>query len=142
MNYDMLKLENQLCFPLYVSAKEVVRTYKPHLDKLGITYTQYITLMALWEKEEIGVKDLGNLLYLDSGTLTPLLKKLESQGLIRRNRSAVDERCVMITLTKKGKALKEQAQDIPQKVGSCLPLSEDEATTLYTLLHKIMRDVR
>ena len=110
--YEQLKLENQLCFPLYAAAKEVVRKYKPVLDKLDLTYTQYITMMVLWEKEELNVKELGSLFYLDSGTLTPLLKKLEAKGYITRTRCKEDERNLIIQITEKGDALKEQAAQV------------------------------
>ncbi|MBP5332218.1 MAG: MarR family transcriptional regulator, partial [Lachnospiraceae bacterium] len=108
-NYDSLKLGNQLCFPLYACAKEVVRHYKPHLDKLDLTYTQYITMMVLWEYKSLNVKELGEKLYLDSGTLTPVLKKLESKGYITRERSEKDERNLVVTITKTGEDLKSQA---------------------------------
>ncbi|MDI3536001.1 MAG: MarR family transcriptional regulator, organic hydroperoxide resistance regulator [Eubacteriaceae bacterium] len=138
MNDESLKLKNQLCFPLYAAAKEVVRQYKPLLDHLGLTYTQYITLMVLWEHESINVKSLGQYLYLDSGTLTPLLKRLEQSGYLVRVRSKEDERSVMITLTDAGKALKKEALSIPEQIVSCLPLSPEEAQTLYQLLYKIL----
>lgn len=138
-NYDVLKLENQLCFPLYASAKEVVRRYKPFLDEIGLTYTQYIVMMVLWERESITVKEIGSYLYLDSGTLTPLLKKLEKEDLIKRTRDKNDERNVIILITKKGQELKKEAVTIPQKLGSCIPLSIEEAQTLYTLLHKLLK---
>ena len=139
VKYDCLKLENQLCFPLYACAKEVVRKYKPILDKLDLTYTQYITMMVLWDKPDMNVKEIGDALYLDSGTLTPLLKKLEQKGYIKRTRSKADERSIDVTLTKKGEALKEKALAVPGKIGKCVPLSEDEAKTLYQLLYKILR---
>lgn len=139
VKYDCLKLENQLCFPLYACAKEVVRKYKPILDKLDLTYTQYITMMVLWDKPDMNVKEIGDALYLDSGTLTPLLKKLEQKGYIKRTRSKADERSIDVTLTKKGEALKEKAIAVPGKIGKCVPLSEDEAKTLYQLLYKILR---
>ena len=103
--YEQLKLENHLCFPLYAAAKEVVRKYKPYLDELDLTYTQYITMMVLWENESMNVKELGSKLYLDSGTLTPLLKKLESKGYITRKRSTTDERNIIISITSLGKCL-------------------------------------
>jgi DNA-binding MarR family transcriptional regulator len=138
MNDDVLRLKNQLCFPLYAAAKEVVNSYKPFLDKIGLTYTQYITMMVLWERKHIGVKELGEQLYLDSGTLTPLLKRLEIKGLLRRARSAEDERAVHITITKKGEELKEEAAQIPMQMAQCLPLSTEEAGTLYRLLYKLL----
>ncbi len=138
MDYDVLNLKNQLCFPLYAAAKEVVSSYKPFLDEIGLTYTQYITMMVLWEAKSIGVKELGELLYLDSGTLTPLLKRLESKSLVRRERSAADERAVHITITQAGEALKEKAAVVPAKIMQCMPLSREEAQTLYTLLYKLL----
>ena len=110
---DSLKLENQLCFPLYVCSKEIIRRYKPILDKLDLTYTQYITMMVLWEHDTINVKTLGKMLYLDSGTLTPLLKKLESKEYITRTRNNNDERNLNISITDKGKDLKEKALIVP-----------------------------
>ena len=137
--YDCLKLENQLCFPLYACAKELVRQYKPYLDQLDLTYTQYITMMILWERGETNVKELGRCLYLDSGTLTPLLKKLEAKGYIDRCRSREDERNVLIRITEAGEALKEQAVDVPQEMGKCIGLEPEEAAQLYTLLYKLLR---
>lgn len=138
MAYDQLKLENQLCFPLYACSREVVKQYKPHLDEVDLTYTQYITMMVLWEHGSMNVKTLGEYLYLDSGTLTPLLKKLEQRGLILRERSGDDERNLTVRLSPKGEALERQAADIPLKMRQCLNLTEQEATTLYTLLYKVL----
>ena len=140
-NFDCLKLENQLCFPLYVCSKEIVRRYKPYLDELDLTYTQYITMMALWECKEINVKELGEKLYLDSGTLTPLLKKLETKGYIKRERSKSDERNLIVTITKDGEALKENAADIPQKIGACVNISPDKAKELYDTLYMILNSI-
>ncbi len=142
MEYDVLKLENQLCFPLYASAKEVIRMYKPFLDEIGLTYTQYIAMMVLWEKKKITVKEIGDCLYLDSGTITPLLKKMEAVELVARTRDAADERSVIVSLTERGICLRDKAVDIPKKIGSCIPLTMDEAQTLYALLHKILDSVR
>lgn len=136
--YDSLKLENQLCFPLYACAKEIVRKYTPYLDEIGLTYTQYIAMMVLWEEKQISVKALGERLFLDSGTLTPVLKKLETKGFITRNRSKDDERLLLVTITDKGEELKDKAVDIPAKIGGCVNLSSEEAQQLYTLLHKLM----
>ncbi len=141
MDYDQLKLENQLCFPLYACAKEVVKKYKPFLDEIGLTYTQYIAMMVLWEKKKVNVKSLGEHLFLDSGTLTPLLKKLESYGFIVRERAASDERNVMVTLTQKGEELKEKAALIPEKIKQCILLDNDEAVALYRLLYKVLQQV-
>lgn len=138
MDSQILKLENQLCFPLYAAAKEVVGRYKPLLDAIELTYTQYIAMMVLWEHKSVGVKELGKHLYLDSGTLTPLLKRLESKGFVTRVRSSEDERAVNIILTEAGEKLKEKAVGIPGQMGKCLPLSQDEAGTLYTLLYKLL----
>lgn len=140
-NFDCLKLENQLCFPLYVCSKEIVRRYKPYLDELDLTYTQYITMMVLWECKEINVKELGEKLYLDSGTLTPLLKKLETKGYIKRERSKSDERNLIVTITKDGEALKETAADIPQKIGACVNISPDKAKELYDTLYMILNSI-
>lgn len=140
-NFDCLKLENQLCFPLYVCSKEIVRRYKPYLDELDLTYTQYITMMVLWECKEINVKELGEKLYLDSGTLTPLLKKLETKGYIKRERSKSDERNLIVTITKDGEALKETAADIPQKIGACVNISPDKAKELYDTLYLILNSI-
>lgn len=138
-DYDALKLENQLCFPLYACAKEIIRKYKPFLDEVDLTYTQYIAMMALWEKKTMTVKELGNCLYLDSGTLTPLLKKMEAKGLVTRKRSIEDERNLMVTLTKDGEKLKEKAAAIPEKMAQCMPLEPEEAGTLYRILYKLLK---
>lgn len=138
MNYERLKIENQLCFPLYACSREIVRLYKPYLDEIGLTYTQYITMMVLWEREQITVKQLGEILYLDSGTLTPLLKKMEAAGLLTRSRDKMDERSVIAKLTEKGEQLKDQAVSIPEKISSCVPLNQEEAGELYHLLYKIL----
>ncbi len=113
---EMLLLDNQLCFSLYVASKELIRKYKPLLNKLDLTYTGYIAMLALWEQDNINVKDLGARLFLDSGTLTPLLKKLEKKGYIKRKRSEKDERIVYIILTKAGRDLKKEALDVPEKL--------------------------
>jgi DNA-binding MarR family transcriptional regulator len=136
--YDVLKLENQLCFPLYACAKEVVRKYKPYLDEIGLTYTQYITLMVLWEQKALSVKELGGYLYLDSGTLTPMLKKLENAGLILRTRHEKDERSVIVSVTEEGMTLREKAVSIPEKIGGCVRLAPEDVRTLYTLLYKLL----
>ena len=141
MDYESLKLENQLCFPLYATAKEVVRLYKPLLDELELTYTQYIVLLVLWQSGRLSVKELGEKLYLDSGTLTPLLKKLEAAGLVLRERSEEDERSVLITLTQKGLDLRERAASIPEKLFACLPLTREEAEALYGLLYKVLNGI-
>lgn len=137
-DYDSLKLENQLCFPLYACARETIKLYKPFLDKLELTYTQYITMMVLWEKRQLTVKELGTCLYLDSGTLTPLLKKLEEKGLVDRKRSTTDERNLIVSITPAGEALKDQALGIPAEMAKCVNLSPDETRTLYQLLYKLL----
>ena len=135
---ESLKLENQLCFPLYVCSKEVIKRYKPILDKLDLTYTQYITMMVLWEHKSINVKCLGDMLFLDSGTLTPLLKKLEGKGYITRNRDTSDERNLIISITDSGKKLADKARCVPGEIGKCIPLTNDEAIELYRLLYKLL----
>lgn len=138
--YDNLKLENQLCFPLYAVSKEIVRRYKPFLDKLDMTYTQYITMMVMWEHKEMSVKELGRFLYLDSGTLTPLLKTLEKKGWVDRRRSKEDERVLNVTITKSGEKLKEKALSVPEKISSCVDLTPEEAKDLYRTLYKILNN--
>ena len=134
----MLKLENQLCFPLYACAKEIVRRYTPLLAPLGLTYTQYIAMMVMWEHKSISVRDMGKLLFLDSGTLTPMLKKMEKAGWIQRKRSESDERMVILTLTAKGKELHDNAAEIPSKMARCVALENDDALQLYSLLNKLI----
>lgn len=136
--FEELKLCNQLCFPLYACAKEVVRMYKPYLDEFDLTYTQYITMLVLWEQGEISVKQLGEVLYLDSGTLTPVLKKLEQKGYLHRERSKEDERVLLVTLTEVGERLKEKAVKIPRQMGACMKLEPEEAVTLHRILHKLL----
>ena len=136
--YDSLKLENQLCFPLYAAAREISRRYYPYLSALDLTYTQYIVMMVMWEQKEINVKDLGGKLCLDSGTLTPLLKNLEKKGLIKRSRSTSDERVLLVRLTDDGLALREKAVEIPPKMAGCVRLSKDDAATLYRILYQII----
>ena len=136
--YDCLLLENQLCFPLYAASREVLKLYTPLLKELDLTYTQYIALMVLWEKKEVSVKKLCNRLFLDTGTLSPMLKAMEKRGIVRRSRAKDDERLVTVALTASGEELKERAAEIPAKIGSCLPLNADEAKTLYGLLYKIL----
>ena len=134
--YDVLKLENQLCFPLYACSRETIRLYKPFLDELDLTYTQYITMLVLWDRQSATVKELGQALYLDSGTLTPLLKKLEAKGL--RKRSTEDERNLIVSITEKGSALRDRAVDIPHQMSKCVNLTPDEALTMHHLLHKLL----
>ncbi|MBR6288290.1 MAG: MarR family transcriptional regulator [Acholeplasmatales bacterium] len=139
--YDSLKLGNQLCFPLYAAAKEITRKYKPYLDKLDLTYTQYICMMVMWEHQSLNVKQLGEYLYLDSGTLTPLLKKLEEKGYIERKKKDSDERNLIITVTDKGLDLRDQALSVPQSMGSCISISSEEAELLYKVLYKILNNL-
>ena len=136
--YQCLKLDNQLCFPLYAVSKEIVRKYKPFLDEVDLTYTQYIVMMVVWEEEQVSVKEMGKKLFLDSGTLTPVLKTLEKKGLIERTRSKEDERNLIVTLTPSGKALKDKAVKIPARIGGCLNISPEDAVELHKILHKIM----
>lgn len=138
---DSLKLKNQLCFPIYLCSKEIIRKYTPWLEEIDLTYTQYIVMMYFWEKEKSNVKEVGKTLLLDSSTLTPLLKKLENKGFITRVRSTIDERNLEIQITKKGRELKDKAKLIPGKMGKCIALSEEEATTLYSLMYKILMNV-
>ena len=141
--YEQLKLENQLCFPLYAAAKEVVRQYKPVLDELDLTYTQYITMMVLWEKESLNVKELGSMLYLDSGTLTLLLKKLEAKGYVTRSRCKEDERNLIISITEKGDALKKRAANIPgDMTEKFVNISNDEIKVMYHALYKLLSQVQ
>ena len=136
--YESIKLSNQVCFPLYACSREVIKRYKPFLDKLDLTYTQYIAMMVLWERRQVNVKELGECLYLDSGTLTPLLKKMEHKGLVSRARSEKDERNLIVRVTDRGLALREKALSIPLGMSTYAPLTPDEATTLYNLLYKIL----
>ncbi|MBQ7058995.1 MAG: MarR family transcriptional regulator [Firmicutes bacterium] len=134
------RLENQLCFPLYAAARKVTNLYTPSFRRLGLTYTQYIVFLVLWEEDGLSVGDIGHRLFLDNGTLTPLLKKMEQTGYVRRIRSEEDERIVHVFLTEKGRSLKNELQDVPGQVGSCIPLTPEEAVTLYELLYKILAE--
>ena len=136
--YAALRLENQLCFPLYACAKEIVKAYKPFLDELGLTYTQYITMMVLWEHKELRVKEVGEKLFLDSSTLTPLLKRLEEKGYVARRRSEQDERDVFVAITPEGEALQERALTVPQRLAACVQLEPEKAAGLYTTLYEII----
>lgn len=139
--YERLKLENQICFPLYACSKEIVRLYKPFLDALDLTYTQYITMMLMWDKLELNVKSIGERLYLDSGTLTPVLKKLEQKGYLSRKRDLTDERNLLVTVTKEGLALREKALSVPEDISSCISMNPEESALLYQLLYKILGDL-
>ncbi len=136
--YDVLKIENQVCFPLYAAAKDVVHKYTPYLDPLDLTYTQYIVMMVLWEYKQMNVKELGQRLFLDSGTLTPLLKKLEQKGFISRTRSDSDERNLMVSPTEQGMQLRERALAVPAAMGGCIDLTPEEIDTLYRILYKLL----
>ena len=136
--YDALKLENQLCFPLYACSREIIRLYKPFLDELDLTYTQYITMLVLWEHGSLTVKELGQFLFLDSGTLTPLLKKMEAKGLISRRRDREDERSLIVSLSAEGEAMKDRALAVPAQMARCLRLAPEEARELYRLLYKLL----
>ncbi|MBQ5972898.1 MAG: MarR family transcriptional regulator [Oscillospiraceae bacterium] len=136
--YDALKLENQLCFPLYAAAREVVKQYHPHLSALDLTYTQYIAMMVFWEDRRLSVKELGQKLFLDSGTLTPLLKSLEQKGLVTRARSREDERVLIAEVTDRGMELRERALAVPAGMAGCIRLEPGEALTLYRLLYKLL----
>ncbi len=137
--YDQLLLKNQLCFPLYACSRKIVGSYSPFLKPLGLTYTQYVVLMALWEHESLSVGQLGSILHLDAGTLTPLLKRLEKMGYVTRERSKEDERITMISITPEGDALKEKCKDIPMKLAEeDHPLSDKDAEELYRLLYLLL----
>lgn len=136
---EKLKIDNQLCFPMYACAKEIVRRYTPLLSPFGLTYTQYIAMMVLWEHKTLTVKQLGKRLFLDSGTLTPMLKKMESSGWICRARLDSDERVVVVSITEKGEALQDLVADVPDKMSQCVALESGEAMQLYTLLNKMMK---
>lgn len=136
--FDPTKLESQLCFPLYVASKELVRVYRPHLEELDLTYTQYIVMMALWQEKKLTVKELGEILYLDSGTLTPVLKVLEKKGYVTRTRSFIDERVLNLEVTQEGEALRRRATFIPMKVAGEMHLSLPEAVELSRLLYKVI----
>ena len=136
--YEALRLQNQLCFPLYAAAREIVKKYTPSLEELNLTYTQYITMMVLWEEREISVKALGEKLFLDSGTMTPVLKALEKKGFVSRARSKEDERVLIVTVTQEGMLLREQALAIPASIGGCISIEPEEAATLYHILYKLL----
>ncbi|MBR3243256.1 MAG: MarR family transcriptional regulator [Parasporobacterium sp.] len=140
-DFDPLKLENQICFPLYAAARKVTNLYTPFLSELDLTYTQYIVMLVLWEQDGISVKELGQKLYLDSGTLTPLLKNLEKKGFVTRSRSKEDERSTIAVLTKEGKELREKAIEIPGQVGNCIQIAPEDAIQLYQLLYKVLNVV-
>ncbi len=143
MAYDYreaMKLNHQLCFPLYAAARNVTGLYTPWLKPLGLTYTQYIVFLVLWEKDGISVSEIGEKLMLDNGTLSPLLKKMEQAGYIERRRCREDDRVVEITLTGQGRALQEQAKDVPANVAGCVDLAPEKARMLYTLLYELLEN--
>lgn len=136
--YESLRLCNQLCFPLYAASREIVSRYKPVLDELDLTYTQYISMLVLWEHGTVSVKEMGQQLYLDSGTLTPVLKKLEQKGLLDRRRDTADERVLNVTVTDAGLSLREQALSVPEKLSCEMPLNDEERAALCSILHKLL----
>ena len=139
---EAMKLANQLCFPLYAASRNVISLYTPWLKPLGLTYTQYIVFLVLWEKDGLTVGEICDKLMLDNGTLSPLLRKMEQAGYIERKRSEQDDRVVVITLTEEGKALQEKAKDVPQKVAGCIDLPAEKAEQLYSLLYELLGDRR
>ena len=139
--YEALKLENQLCFPLYACAREVVKKYKPFLDDIGLTYTQYVTMLVLWEKPEVTSKEIGERLHLDSGTLTPVIKKLADKGLVTRRRAPEDERNLVVALTDAGLALRDRAARIPGQMAGCVRLDPEDARTLYRILYHLLGEL-
>ena len=136
--YESLKLQNQLCFPLYSVSNSIIRSYKPLLDELGLTYTQYLAMMALWEKERLNEKELGECLFLKSNTLAPLLKKLQAKGFVSIQKDKKDARNIVISLTEEGRMLKDKAIHIPSSIAKTLNISQQEAMKLYQILHKIL----
>ena len=138
--YEVLKLENQICFPLYACSKEIVKRYTPFLEEIDLTYTQYIAMLVLWEHPEMNVKELGKYLYLDSGTLTPVLKKLEQKGFVTRKRDTKDERVLNVAVTDAGMALREKALHIPMQIGGCVHLEPEDAIQLHTILQKLLKN--
>lgn len=145
MDYDYheaMKLTNQLCFPLYAASRNVINLYTPILKPLGLTYTQYIVFLVLWEKDGITVGEICDKLLLDNGTISPLLKKMQQAGYIERRRNEEDDRIVMITLTEAGRTLQEKAKDIPGKLAGCIDLPREKAVQLYSLLYELLDNQR
>ena len=145
MEYDyheIMKLTNQLCFPLYAASRNVIGLYTPWLKPMGLTYTQYIVFLVLWEKDGITVGEICDKLMLDNGTLSPLLKKMQQAGYVERKRSEADDRVVVITLTEEGKALQEKVKDVPGKVAGCIDLPPEKARQLYSLLYELLDNQR
>ena len=141
MAKEAFLLDNQLCFRLYTASRLLTQAYHPLLSEQGLTYPQYLVLLVLWEEKEATVRELCRKLYLDSGTLTPLLKKMESQGYVIRRRNADDERVVTVRLTDAGEALKERAREIPGRIAGCIQLSEQEILSLYGILYKVLDQI-
>ena len=139
--YDVLKLQNQVCFPLYACSKELVRQYGPFLKELNLTYTQYIVMMVLWERECVSSRELAGCIHLDYGTLTPVLKRLDQAGFLKRERSSEDERLLTLTLTDEGRELKEKAVLIPSAIAGCMGLTKEEFETLYVLSYKALKNM-
>jgi len=137
-NYDVLKIENQLCFPLYAAARELMKLYRPYLEEIDLTYTQYIAMLVMWEKGGVSVRDLGRKLHLDSGTLTPVLKSLEAKGLVKRYRCSSDERVLIVEPSEKGLNLKDAALNIPEQMAAYVKLTQEETAALYSLLYKLL----
>ena len=139
--YEALRLRNQLCFPLYLCSKELTRRYQPLLDGINLTYTQYVVMMYFWEMQRASAKEVSRALLIDPSTLTPVLKKLEQKGFLSRERDPSDERSLAIALTEAGAALQDQALDIPQRIGGCVGLTEEEARTLGALIGKVLINI-
>ena len=137
---ELMKLSNQLCFPLYAAARKVTGLYAPCLKAINLTYTQYLVMLVLWEQDSIPVSEICGKLYLDNGTVSPLLKKLEKEGLICKTRSPEDERVVLVNLTEKGRALQEKAKEVPGQVGNCIQLAPAKALALYQMLYEILEE--
>lgn len=136
--FDPLKLKNQICFPLYACSRAIVKAYKPYLDELDLTYTQYVTMMVMWEHKELRVKEVGQFLYLDSSTLTPLLKRLEEKGFVTRRRSEQDERDLIVSITEGGEMLREKALPVPGHLASCVDMEPEKAQALYSILYELL----
>ena len=141
-HHEAMKLANQLCFPLYAASRSIVSLYTPWLKPLGLTYTQYIVFLVLWERDGITVGEIGERLMLDNGTLSPLLKKMEQAGYLKKTRDGEDERIVRITLTEEGRALREKAKEVPEKVAGCIDLAPEKAQMLYALLYELLKNQR
>ena len=139
--YDALKLGNQVCFPLYACSKELVRQYGPYLKELNLTYTQYIVMMVMWERECVSSRELAGCLHLDYGTLTPVLKRLDQVGYLKRERSAEDERLLTLTITDEGRELKKKAVSIPAAIGNCMGLTKEEFEALYVISYKALKNM-